>query len=201
MPAEYPPLDLNALFQSTQRGTVNPTAMNGLDTSSFAYQNAVNLPELIRGSFSESAMSSALSKDTHGDRHESSSKKRKSTAGDSEGPSKRKPSSSGWSESGPSPSGEATSLTDGITPEEDKRRRNTAASARFRLKKKEREQAIERHSKELEERLARMDREMESLRKENGWLKALLINGAPRPLSADGPAESTATAVPAGAAQ
>jgi hypothetical protein len=74
------------------------------------------------------------------------------------------------------------------------------------MKKKEREQALERHAKELEERLDRMERDMESVRKgesdgrsrgpadhvqrthtncaplENGWLKALLINGAPQPL-------------------
>lgn len=71
-----------------------------------------------------------------------------------------------------------------ITPEEDKRRRNTAASARFRLKKKERERAMEMKAKDLEIKLERMEREMESLRKENGWLKALVINGAPQPFSA-----------------
>lgn len=75
-------------------------------------------------------------------------------------------------------------LAEGVTAEEDKRRRNTAASARFRMKKKEREQALERHAKELEEKVAKMAREMEGLQKENGWLKALLINGAPQPLSA-----------------
>lgn len=46
-----------------------------------------------------------------------------------------------------------------------KRRRNTAASARFRMKKKEREQALEKHAKELEDRLGRMERDMDSLRK------------------------------------
>jgi hypothetical protein len=54
-----------------------------------------------------------------------------------------------------------------------KRRRNTAASARFRMKKKEREQALERHAKELEERLGRMERDMDSLRK--GELVASLM--------------------------
>lgn len=46
-----------------------------------------------------------------------------------------------------------------------KRRRNTAASARFRMKKKEREQALERHAKDLEDRLNKMERDMDGLRK------------------------------------
>ncbi|KAF8844958.1 hypothetical protein BDN67DRAFT_620679 [Paxillus ammoniavirescens] len=58
---------------------------------------------------------------------------------------------------------------------EDKRRRNTAASARFRLKKKEREAALERRAKELEERVVELERECEGLRRENGWLKGLVV--------------------------
>jgi hypothetical protein len=62
-----------------------------------------------------------------------------------------------------------------LTPSEDKRRRNTAASARFRLKKKEREAALEKKSKELEMRVMEMERECEGLRRENGWLKGLVV--------------------------
>ncbi|TDL26064.1 hypothetical protein BD410DRAFT_564258 [Rickenella mellea] len=58
---------------------------------------------------------------------------------------------------------------------EDKRRRNTAASARFRLKKKEREAALEQKSKELEVRVNELERECEALRRENGWLKGLVV--------------------------
>lgn len=58
---------------------------------------------------------------------------------------------------------------------EDKRRRNTAASARFRLKKKEREAALEGKAKELEVRVSELERECETLRRENGWLKGLVI--------------------------
>ena len=65
--------------------------------------------------------------------------------------------------------------SDGVTAVEDKRRRNTAASARFRLKKKEREAALERRAKELEERVAELERECEGLRRENGWLKGLVV--------------------------
>lgn len=67
--------------------------------------------------------------------------------------------------------------TGGVTlsAAEDKRRRNTAASARFRLKKKEREAALERRAKELEERVVELERECEALRRENGWLKGLVV--------------------------
>ncbi|KIY70629.1 hypothetical protein CYLTODRAFT_419585 [Cylindrobasidium torrendii FP15055 ss-10] len=62
-----------------------------------------------------------------------------------------------------------------LSPQEDKRRRNTAASARFRMKKKEREAALEGKSKELEARVSELERECESLRRENGWLKGLVV--------------------------
>jgi hypothetical protein len=58
---------------------------------------------------------------------------------------------------------------------EDKRRRNTAASARFRLKKKEREAALEQRAKELENKVNELERECEGLRRENGWLKGLVV--------------------------
>ena len=62
-----------------------------------------------------------------------------------------------------------------LTAAEDKRRRNTAASARFRLKKKEREAALEGKAKELETRVTELERECEGLRRENGWLKGLVV--------------------------
>jgi len=62
-----------------------------------------------------------------------------------------------------------------VSAAEDKRRRNTAASARFRAKKKEREVALEKKSKELETRVNELERECESLRRENGWLKGLVV--------------------------
>ncbi|KAJ3713212.1 hypothetical protein C8R42DRAFT_552291, partial [Lentinula raphanica] len=57
---------------------------------------------------------------------------------------------------------------------EDKRRRNTAASARFRLKKKEREIALENNVKELEARVSALEKECEGLERENGWLRGLV---------------------------
>ncbi|EST06699.1 Basic-leucine zipper domain protein [Kalmanozyma brasiliensis GHG001] len=58
--------------------------------------------------------------------------------------------------------------------EEDKRRRNTAASARFRIKKKQREAQLEQAAKELHQRLADLEAENARLRTENGWLKSLI---------------------------
>jgi hypothetical protein len=83
---------------------------------------------------------------------------------------------------------DAESSKSSLTPvsaSEDKRRRNTAASARFRAKKKEREAALERKSKELETRVSELERECEALRRENGWLKGLVVGvtnagGAPQ---------------------
>jgi len=66
-------------------------------------------------------------------------------------------------------------ISTSLTPAEDKRRRNTAASARFRMKKKEREVALEKKSKELEIRVTELERECEGLRRENGWLKGLVV--------------------------
>ena len=62
-----------------------------------------------------------------------------------------------------------------LNPSEDKRRRNTAASARFRLKKKEREAALEKKAKELEVKVSELEKECEGLRRENGWLKGLVV--------------------------
>jgi hypothetical protein len=62
-----------------------------------------------------------------------------------------------------------------VSAAEDKRRRNTAASDRFRAKKKERDAALEKKSKELETRVSELERECESLRRENGWLKGLVV--------------------------
>lgn len=58
--------------------------------------------------------------------------------------------------------------------EEDKRRRNTAASARFRMKKKQREQALEKSAKEMSDKLAKLENRIRMLETENKWLKDLI---------------------------
>ncbi|CAE6416725.1 unnamed protein product [Rhizoctonia solani] len=84
-----------------------------------------------------------------------------------------------------------------LTAAEDKRRRNTAASARFRLKKKEREAALDAKAHALEERVASLERECEGLRRENGWLRGLVVGvtGGVVPTMSDVPigAPSSAT--------
>ena len=58
--------------------------------------------------------------------------------------------------------------------EEDKRRRNTAASARFRVKKKQREQALEKSAKEMSDKVAALEGKINLLERENKWLKNLI---------------------------
>lgn len=61
-----------------------------------------------------------------------------------------------------------------VAAEEDKRRRNTAASARFRVKKKQREQALERSAKEMSDKVAALEGRINQLETENKWLKNLI---------------------------
>lgn len=61
-----------------------------------------------------------------------------------------------------------------MAADEDKRRRNTAASARFRVKKKQREQALERTLKDTNEKNAKLEARISQLEMENKWLKDLI---------------------------
>lgn len=62
-----------------------------------------------------------------------------------------------------------------LAAEEDKRRRNTAASARFRVKKKAREQALEKREKELGDKVSALESRISSLETENKWLRELVM--------------------------
>ncbi|KAI1328097.1 hypothetical protein F5Y16DRAFT_165610 [Xylariaceae sp. FL0255] len=62
-----------------------------------------------------------------------------------------------------------------LAAEEDKRRRNTAASARFRVKKKAREQALEKREKELSDKVGALETRVQSLETENKWLRELVM--------------------------
>lgn len=59
--------------------------------------------------------------------------------------------------------------------EEDKRRRNTAASARFRIKKKQREQALEKSAKDMTDKVTALENRINLLETENRWLKNLVM--------------------------
>jgi hypothetical protein len=61
-----------------------------------------------------------------------------------------------------------------VAAEEDKRRRNTAASARFRVKKKQREAALEKNHKEMSEKVTILEARVQQLETENAWLKGLI---------------------------
>ncbi|KAH9872843.1 hypothetical protein J1614_005237 [Plenodomus biglobosus] len=71
----------------------------------------------------------------------------------------------------------AALMTDPIIAEadEDKRKRNQAASARFRQKKKQREQQLMDATREMQEKAKRLEAENDTLKKENQFLKRLLI--------------------------
>jgi len=64
---------------------------------------------------------------------------------------------------------------EGISISEDKRRRNTAASARFRIKKKQRSLNLDRSVSDLTGRADELEREATELRRENGWLKEIVM--------------------------
>lgn len=106
--------------------------------------------------------------------------------GDLESLSKRRRLTSGGSSVGSSASGStgnSIDLTAGDTPkgssnvsaEEDKRRRNTAASARFRIKKKLREQEMERTAREMQEKIQQLEGKVTQLQMENRWLRNLVV--------------------------
>ncbi|KIJ68640.1 hypothetical protein HYDPIDRAFT_106870 [Hydnomerulius pinastri MD-312] len=70
---------------------------------------------------------------------------------------------------------DADQSEDGISVTEDKRRRNTAASARFRIKKKQKTLNLERTVSDLTGRTEELEREAADLRRENGWLKEIVL--------------------------
>ncbi|CCO32953.1 Regulatory protein cys-3 [Rhizoctonia solani AG-1 IB] len=87
----------------------------------------------------------------------------------------RSTSSAGRSPGRSQPGGSAVSEEEVQAITEDKRRRNTAASARFRVKKKQRTMELERAVVELEGRADELEKEAVELRRENGWLKEMVI--------------------------
>ncbi|KAH7074671.1 hypothetical protein BKA63DRAFT_319020 [Paraphoma chrysanthemicola] len=62
-----------------------------------------------------------------------------------------------------------------IEADEDKRKRNQAASARFRQKKKQREQQLMETTRDMQDRTKKLEAENDGLKKENMFLKKLLV--------------------------
>ncbi|KIX97325.1 uncharacterized protein Z520_06777 [Fonsecaea multimorphosa CBS 102226] len=68
-----------------------------------------------------------------------------------------------------------------MAAKEERRKRNTAASARFRIKKKQREQALERKMSQVQDRNAKLEEKVNQLEMENKWLKELITEKNKRP--------------------
>ncbi|KAG9046561.1 hypothetical protein FS837_004160 [Tulasnella sp. UAMH 9824] len=104
------------------------------------------------------------------------------------------PAAGGFGQSAPSPPGdrssgsEAPGMDDALENADDKRRRNTEASARFRAKKKERVQALSSKISNLETKATDLEREASDLKTENAWLKELVIMKGRRRLEVQGAA-------------
>ncbi|OLY78001.1 Regulatory protein cys-3 [Smittium mucronatum] len=73
-----------------------------------------------------------------------------------------------------------------ITTEEERRRRNTAASARFRVKKKLKEQMLEQRNSEMSLRLQEMEKKIKKVTMENRWLKSIVVEKEPNSLITKG---------------
>ncbi|CEG71494.1 Putative Regulatory protein cys-3 [Rhizopus microsporus] len=65
---------------------------------------------------------------------------------------------------------------DGVVVDDDKRRRNTAASARFRIKKKMREQAMEQSVREMSTKSEQLQERVDQLESEIKFLRNLLLD-------------------------
>jgi len=106
------------------------------------------------------------------------------------GPSTLRPSASGSRAASGSPVTSQDGDFDDAVVHEDKRRRNTAASARFRIKKKHKVLSLEKSVEELEGRAEDLEREASDLRRENGWLKEMLIMKGRRNRGFDSPSKA-----------
>ncbi|KAJ3043356.1 hypothetical protein HDV00_005360, partial [Rhizophlyctis rosea] len=81
----------------------------------------------------------------------------------------------GYYEAGPSGTN-GGAMSDSGLPEPDKRTRNTAASARFRAKKKLREQALERKAKEMTAKVTEVEQKIHEMNREVLWLRGLIAD-------------------------
>jgi hypothetical protein len=70
-----------------------------------------------------------------------------------------------------------------LSVDDDKRRRNTAASSRFRMKKKIREQALEKTTKEMADNVEKLEAKVKELEMEAKWLRALVVEKDPKLLT------------------
>lgn len=193
---QLPPFDIGSLLASFGIDPFHVPAMPAVPTATttapslaqlLSYHSVAGLPPLSipRATPSASTSPAAAAPQPSPQAATQASSTTTSTSTASAQPAPKRARTSRASISGDQPSPEVSSPVSpdaedspGGTPlnaAEDKRRRNTAASARFRLKKKEREAALEKKAKELEIRVSELEKECEALRRENGWLKGLVV--------------------------
>ncbi|KAI9610726.1 hypothetical protein KEM48_004791 [Puccinia striiformis f. sp. tritici PST-130] len=91
-------------------------------------------------------------------------------------PQKQDNNSPGGHNNNNSSSGNDDDDANRVAYDEDKRRRNTLASARFRMKKKMKEQEIERTAREMRERVSELEKQVDGLKQENKWLRGLIVD-------------------------
>lgn len=103
-------------------------------------------------------------------RHNKEHEKKKSSDNEEEGEEEPVIGDGAQSYSSMGSNSSRTSLT-----KDDKRRRNTAASARFRIKKKMREQALQSTACEMTDKAKMMEQRVHDLEREIKWLKALVV--------------------------
>jgi len=117
---------------------------------------------------------------------------------DSSANSAQSPSHAGGpSSSALSSGGEYLDAAARLAAEEDKRRRNTAASARFRHKKRLREQILERTAKEMTAKSEILELRVRELEMEIKWLRGLIVEkDAGRGLLVEGASALAASASP-----
>ncbi|KAI8364635.1 uncharacterized protein BYT42DRAFT_618794 [Radiomyces spectabilis] len=119
-------------------------------------QSAINLPRIAPATQNMVLSSFMIPKPTTTSASSNIGKKRKSTSNDT------------------------VDSNEKLAAEEDKRRRNTAASARFRMKKKLREQALEKTAKDMTDKVQNLEKQIQELEMEAKWLRALIVEKDPK---------------------
>ncbi|PLW15430.1 hypothetical protein PCANC_17921 [Puccinia coronata f. sp. avenae] len=156
---------LTFLAQSTNQ----PTSDHSLDNLLSANQQIITKETPADPHNGTSAVSSSPNKPAPPHQHSSSSKYDHSSPPQHNNNNNNNNNNS-------NPSGNEDDDANRVAYDEDKRRRNTLASARFRMKKKMKEQEIERTAREMRERVSELEKQVDSLKQENKWLRGLIVD-------------------------
>ncbi|KAI8083200.1 uncharacterized protein B0P05DRAFT_536463 [Gilbertella persicaria] len=172
-PPQKQPLDVDMLTQHNmlQEMTATRTIKLGDTTFTFSIDSLLNdhkgkgkQKESISAKKSTSKNEEDMEEDEESDQHESDKDEDRPVIGDG-----------ALSFSSIGSNGSQNSQKKSTLTKDDKRRRNTAASARFRIKKKMREQALQKTAYEMTEKAQMMESKVHELEREIKWLKALVV--------------------------